>query len=328
MAISRTITIRNVAVAMMVLAFGVSHADDNAVLDKDLTVLMDWFPGVYDNQEQVYFEEEQGVAAELRHERVHHVFHRVELPAFGENVLYVQQHINDDPEQIYRQRIYSFTPDYAENAIRLTIHTPTDPEALVDAHRDPSLLDGLTLDDTVTRSGCEVYWQRRSNQFVGYMHDGDCTFRSERSGKRIVIDDDLLLTENELWIADRAEDEDGNLVFGHPERVPHKNRKARRFECWVAVQQRDEQWTFRQDLEIFDQGGFVWIETDEDEPQNVGIKLRNVVWPYGNNRPSLVLYAYRETADRAESYAWAEPTAERIGLNLRWMQGSCTHSAN
>ena len=303
-----------------------ASADDAAILDKDFRLMMEWFPGVYDNQEQVYFEEEMGIAEDLRHERIHHVFHPVELPEFGDHVMYVQQHINDDPEQIYRQRIYVFTPDYDENAIRLTIHTPDNVEALVDAHLDPSKLAGLTLDDTRVISGCEVFWKRQENQFLGYMHDGACSFESRRTGKRIIIDDDLVLTESELWISDRAEDEDGNYVFGHKEGVPHKNRKARRFECWIAAQQRDEEWTFRQGIEIYDQGGFVWIETDEDEPQRIGIKMRNVEWPYGNNRPSLVLYAYRETADRAVSYAWAEPSAERLGINLRWMQGSCTHT--
>lgn len=313
-------------VAAALLCAGAAAADEADVLDKDLRVLMDWFPGVYDNQEQVYFEEEQGVAEDLRHERLHHVFKRVDLPAFGDNVLYVQQHLNDDPAQIYRQRIYVFTPDYDENAIRLTIHTPKDTAALVGAHRNPAKLAGLTPAATTTQPGCEVYWQRQANQFVGYMHDGACVFDSQRSGKRIIIDDDLVLTETELWISDRAEDVDGNYVFGHKGGIPHKSRKARRFVCWAAAQQRDEGWTFKQNLEVYDQGGFVWIETDEDDPQRVGIKLRNVEWPYGNNRPSLVLYAYRESADRAVSYAWAEPTAERIGINLRWMQGSCTHT--
>ena len=135
----------------------------------------------------------------------------------------------------------------------------------------------------------------------------------------------MLEDESELWISDRAEDEDGNYVFGHKEGVPHKNRKARRFECWMAAQQRDEGWTFRRGLEIYDQGGMAWVETEEDEPQRVGFKLRNVVWPYGNNRPSFVLYAYRgDDLDRAVSYAWGAPTAEMIGINLRWVQGSCT----
>ena len=318
--------ITGVTLICAVLAVSVVHADDAAILDKDFRVLMTWFPGVYDNQEQVYFEEEQNVAEELRHERIHHVFKQVDLPAFGENVLYVQQHLNDDPTQVYRQRLYVFSPDYEENAIRLRIHTPKDAEALVDAHKDPSKLDGLTPDATLVREGCDVFWRRQSNQFIGYMREGACTFMSERSGKRIVINDDLVLTESELWISDRAADEDGNYVFGHKAGVPHKNRKARRFECWVAAQQRDEQWTFRRGLEIYDQGGMIWLDTDEGEPQKIGLKLRNVEWPYGNNRPSLVLYAYRETADRAVSYAWAEPTAERLGINLRWMQGSCTYA--
>ena len=91
--------------------------------------------------------------------------------------------------------------------------------------------------------------------------------------------------------------------------------------------QRDGEWTFRRGLEIHDQGGMVWLETEEEAPQQVGIKMRNVRWPYGNNRPSLVLYAYRPDEDRAVSYAWADPSAQRIGINLRWMQASCTLAA-
>ena len=101
-----------------------AHADEVPVLDKDFQTMMAWFPGVYDNQEQVYFEAEQEVDEALRHERIHHVFEPVDLPAFGEHVFYVQQHLNDDPAQIYRQRIYASRPDYKEGAIRLTIYIP------------------------------------------------------------------------------------------------------------------------------------------------------------------------------------------------------------
>ena len=99
-----------------------ANADEAAVLDKDFHTMMAWFPGVYDNQEQVYFEQEQEVDEALRHEPIHHVFEPVYLPAFGEHVFSVQQHLNDDPAQIYRQRICAFPPDYEEGAIRLTIH--------------------------------------------------------------------------------------------------------------------------------------------------------------------------------------------------------------
>ena len=304
-----------------------AHADEAAVLDKDFHAMMAWFPGVYDNQEQVYFEQEQEVDEALRHERIHHVFEPVYLPAFGEHVFYVQQHLNDDPAQIYRQRIYTFRPDYEEGAIRLTIHIPNDVASLVDAHLDPTKLSGLSPEQTRVLPGCDVFWRRQSNHFVGYMTPNACSYVSSESGKRIIFNDDLLLTEEALWISDRAQDEEGNRVFGHPTGVPHKNRKARRFECWMTAMQRDGEWTFRRGLEIHDQGGMVWLETEEEAPQQVGIKMRNVRWPYGNNRPSLVLYAYRPDEDRAVSYAWADPSAQRIGINLRWMQASCTLAA-
>lgn len=320
-------TSKLVLLALLAGNWSANAATGDEVLARDFQTFLEWFPGVYDNQEQVYFEVTLGVPEDERHERIHHVFSRVDLPGFGENVFYVQQHLDDDPAKIYRQRIYVFSVDSNEGAIRLAIHTPNDVESLVDAHIMQDKLDELSPADATHREGCDVFWKRRANQFEGYMKEGDCSFVSQRSGKRIIIDDDLLLTEEELWISDRAVDEDGNYVFGNKAGVPHKNRKARRFECWMAVLKNDEEnWSFDSNLEIWDQGGTVWIETDEANPQKVGIKMRNVVWPTGRNRNSLVLYVHRGEEERATSYAWGEPEATRLALNLRWIQASCTLS--
>jgi len=298
--------------------------DEVAVLDKDLRAMMVWFPGVYDNQEQVYFEREQEVDEALRHERIHHVSEPVDPAAFGEHVFYVQQQLNDDPAQVYRQRIYAFRPDYDEGAIRLTIHIPNDVASLVDAHLDPTKLTGLLPEQTRVMPGCDAFWRRQANHFVGYMQPNACSYVSSKSGKRTIFNDDLLLTEEALWISDRAQDEEGNRVFGLPTGMPHKNRKARGFECWMTAMQRDGTWTLRRGLEIYDPGGMVWLETEEQPPEKVGIKMGNVRWPHGNDRPSPILYPYRPNEDRAISYAWADPSAQRIGINLRWMQASCT----
>ena len=248
----------------------------------------------------------------------------VDLPAFGEHVFYVQQHLNDDPAQIYRQRIYASQPDYEESAIRPIIHIPNDVASLVDAHIDPAKLSSLSPEQTRVLPGCDVFWRRQANHFVGYMTPNACSYVSSESGKRIIFNDDLLLTEEALRISDRAQDEEGNRVFGHPTGLPHKNRKARRFECWMTDMQRGGEWTFRRGLEIYEQGGMVWLETEEEALQQVGIKMCNVRWPYGNDRPSLVLCAYRPNEDRAVCYVWAYPSAQRTGTNLRWIQASCT----
>ena len=65
-------------VVLWVFMTGV-RADEAAVLDKDFRTMMQWFPGVYDNQEQVYFEAEQEVDEALRHERIHHVLSLIHI---------------------------------------------------------------------------------------------------------------------------------------------------------------------------------------------------------------------------------------------------------
>ena len=315
-----------IALVTTVIAQEKSAADK--ILDREFRDMMAWFPGQYNNQEQVYFEGNLDIPENERHEHIHHIFYPIKLKNFPGTTFYIQQSQSEDLNDIYRQRIYSFEPDYAENAIRLTIYTPKNPEALVDAHLDPSKLNELTIDDMILRPGCEVYWRKQAAQFIGTMKENACSFQSQRSGKTIFINDNLVLSEQAIWINDQAVDRDGNRVFGNINNIPHKNHKAREFTCWVSVKKKigEDSWSFDSGLKVHDQGGWAWVTTDEDEPQKVGIKIRNVDWPTGYNRDSLVLYAYREGSDRAVSYAWTSPDGTRIALNLRWMQASCTLS--
>ena len=129
------------------------------ILDRDFTRFLEWFPGEYDNMEQVYFNENLNIPDDERHGRIHHFFVPVDLPNFPGKTFYVEQYQNDDPTDVYRQRIYSFVPDYEENAIRLDIYIPKDADAILGAQYDPSKLDGLKPSGFTTYPGCEVYWR-------------------------------------------------------------------------------------------------------------------------------------------------------------------------
>ena len=299
-------------------------ADDSAILDKDFALMMSWLPGIYDNQEQVYFEDEQDVADTLRHVRVHTVLTPVDLPRLGTHVFYLKQNVDDDPAKISRQRLYVLNPDYERNAVTMQIYRFDNADSLKKGHLDPAQLAQLTTEQVQTVPGCEVLWRRTANQFFGQMQRQGCIDISAESAEHTPSNRFFLLTEDALWLSDEVHDETGKAVAGHPARVPFKHRKARQFECWMTATQRDGDSTFQRGLTVHDQGGMIWIETEEDAPQQVGIKLRNVRWPYGRNRPSLVLYAHKPDQDNAVSYAWADPGAQRIGINLRWMQASCT----
>ncbi|MGB7419565.1 MAG: hypothetical protein WA918_10335 [Erythrobacter sp.] len=106
-------------------------------------------------------------------------------------------------------------------------------------------------------------------------------------------------------------------------------RQARPFACWVSVRKHIDQaggiadWTFTRGLTTFDQGGRVFVPGKGEAP-DVTFRLRNVTWAAGSrNKPSLVLYVHADDLERAVSYSWASPDAALIGINLRWVQGSC-----
>ncbi len=107
-------------------------------------------------------------------------------------------------------------------------------------------------------------------------------------------------------------------------------RKAQPLSCWVSVRKfagkpnGDEDWTFDNNLRIFDQGGRVRVSGQGVAP-DVTIRVRNVTWAKGSrNKPALVLYVHKQDPVRAESYSWASPDASLIGINLRWVQASCS----
>ncbi|MDJ0977649.1 MAG: nuclear transport factor 2 family protein [Erythrobacter sp.] len=111
-------------------------------------------------------------------------------------------------------------------------------------------------------------------------------------------------------------------------------RKARRFSCWVSARKfagkpdGSSAWTFANRLSMFDQGGRVFVPGNGEAP-DVTIRMRNVTWATGSrNKPSLVLYVHKDDPERAESYSWASPDASLVGVNLRWVQGSCSRAEN
>jgi hypothetical protein len=309
-----------------------------AVLQRDLDALAGLLEGRFDNELQVFFEPDLGVPEHERHERIHSSFRRIDAPALGSHVFYVEQYGAGDPAQIYRQRIYAFSVDAQAGAIRLDIRTPADLDAARGAHREPARLAGLAQEAApALPDQCAVYWRREIDQFVGQTRRGACTIASRRDGAQITVEADIVLSRDAIWIRDRATNAAGGLVYGNPAGEPHRLRRVRPFECWVAVLRGASHgdsgagaapgdWYFQRGVMLHDQGDVAVFTTDETPAREVRLRLRRVEWPSGDNRPSLTLYVMEQGSDRAVSYAWGEYDAERMGINLRWMQASCTHA--
>ena len=124
---------------------------------------------------------------------------------------------------------------------------------------------------------------------------------------------------------------DGSLSMTLPGGRVSVLRRSRPVTCWGSVpksqKKRDgsEDWYFVPNLKFHDQGGRAQYGGPEAGTAPVVLRMRNVIWPTGTNKPSVVLYVHTpDNPDHAVAYAWADPGAKRVGINLRWMQASCT----
>lgn len=312
-------------ISSVLLLFALSVVAQNP--SKEMPLMMKWFEGRFDNYAQTFEEKES--KAEFPHERIHSIFARVNLPAIGENVFYVQQFMDGDETKIYRQRLYVFTPNKKEKAIELKIYTFPDEKAVLNAHLDQTKLNGLTLDKMDSPKGCEVFWRlnKSGDKFEGSMKKDACRVVSKRSGKTLIITDDLFLTKDEIWINDQAKDEQGNYVFGNRANIHHKLKRVRMFEGWTAVLKSGstemtgadapaEDWTGQRNLMTYDQGGTVKI--------NDRFSAQLAQLAYRNGTQVMTLKIIENSTGKTVAYTWANPDATRIGINLRWVQAGFT----
>jgi hypothetical protein len=199
----------------------------NTSLEDDLNELLEWFPGEYDNHQQVYKEAVSKTPKDRKHRQTHHIFHSVELDFIAGRTLYAQQSQHYNLNDIYRQRIYAFTIDEEEQAIRLTIYTPKSPEKFKNAHLNPAFFKTLSKNDFVLKPGCDVFWKKNKNQFEGYLKENSCSYFSKKFNTQVYLNETLVLRKDALLLNDTAVDENGKLVFGVNDKGPTINLKEK-----------------------------------------------------------------------------------------------------
>lgn len=203
-----------------------SYEPSRSSLENDLTEMLGWFPGEYDNDLQVQQQLADGLAEDARQRHTHHLFQPVDVGFTQNKTLYAQQYQHYDPDDLYRQRIYAFDIDQDEVAIRLTIYTPKDPASIRDLHLNKTLQAALTADDFILKSGCEVYWRRVDDAFQGYLKPDSCNYYSKLFETTVYLNETLTLTRDALQLHDSAVDSNGKPVFGSADRGPTINLKT------------------------------------------------------------------------------------------------------
>ncbi len=308
------------------LAWSQARADEpkdpNA---RDLVLISQWFAGEFDNEEQQWFENDprSQTAPERKHERIHAIHHRLNIPALGGAVFYVEEYRDNDPAKIIRQRLVTFTSNAPLRTIRMQQGFFKDAKVAQGAHVDSAKLAKLGASDVSVLPGCDVTWRRVGDQFEGAIAPKSCQFGDGKDRRYSVHN--LVLSATKYWREDRSfRVSDDTLFLGYPTDEPHQFNRAKIFICEVTFrgEKRGENEQKIVGLRLHSQGGQAWATRADG--REIGLRLRDKEYPYYDVRPDFLFFAVREKGKEVSlAYSIHDVTSRRLGLDLGWMGSHC-----
>ncbi len=169
---------RPIVIALSFLVVPVARPDAGEQLERDFIRFLELWGGSYDNRRHTRPESAQGIPG---NEALRVEMRRVELPAFGQHVFYVEWQSLDDATKVFRQRIYVPRIDERERTLRLGLYIwPADRADFIErtrgAHLDPKRLIGVTPADMVDLGDCDLRFRPKGRVFEGAMLPGACSF--------------------------------------------------------------------------------------------------------------------------------------------------------
>ena len=266
-----------------------AQGQDSEPYERDLQVIRTMLPGIYDNANQSYFDRRGDRS--IKHRRIHMV---IAADANNPNQFRVETFWDEKQETPNSVETWLLSTSPDNDSVKMTIAS---------AGEEP-------------KQNCERYWRREAQQFrAKSAKNCQDPFAAE-----------LVLGYDQFWV-DYPKQDGGNYQL----------HRARGFECYADIPGvgggRDEPYERYEGFKIHDQGGAVWFTSKEG--RRLGISLFLVDWPINNyegifTRDSFVIYVSEEIdgTRKEHGYAFTVPSADRIGINLKWMLASCFMKSN
>ena len=320
---------RTIAMLFLVSTFAHAQGQDSTAGERSLAIMAELLPGLYDNANQAYFDGRRGLEAADKHVRMQTEITRIDAPNFGAHVFLWANTQGTGENKTTSHRIATLSADGADDEVIMRHYFRM--EGLIEA----SELATLKPEDLRRTDGCDYIFKRRANHFRGAQADKACQFTWQ--GQNVYTANTIELSRADLWFVDhKYVVETGERITGVASGEPFWLERTRQFHCYVDVPGvgggRDIPFERYDGITLHDKGDLHWFETRKGEKQTLGIMLQSVTWHVNNekdgnfNRNSLVLYAMEKMPDgsvKEHGYAFGAPSAERLGMNLKWMLVNC-----
>ena len=262
-----------------------AQGQDSTPGERNLLVFSELLSGIYSSANQALFDERRGIAEAERHGREEFKVTRLD----GE----------------HRFSISGSLAGAVVNHQMTLIAGPSDQEFTV------KLIDTEHEGDW----SCDLSFRRRAEHFTGTAKGENC----ESLGLK-----GIQVSRKEVWVETGSKAE------------PFWYERAREFHCYADLPGvsggRDIPFERYDNITLHDKGATHWFTTRGEDQREIGLTLQAITWHVLNenngnfNRNSLVLYASERLPDgsvKPHPYTFTEPSATRIGYNLRWMLVNC-----
>jgi hypothetical protein len=297
---------------------GAADASDVAALER-------MWSGARDSSEQVVMSLERGAAlwSDASEQRVRTIVAPASVAWLGAHVLYLEEFIEDDPQNPRRQLLLQLEPATAEpHAVRVRLYTFASPSRWTHLNYRPSLLAMLARGDIVPSAGCELVLTRAGDQFRGGTQGRHCL--DESGGSARYLDYQLVISEDLYWYRRRAlRQSDGELqeeVIGFNRFEPNE---ARLYACRIAWSATGSARDLRPllTLDLYEAGGHARFATPDGRA--LELTLHGHDWPFAVDRDALLLLLREQGGDSPLATSWAQMDEQQIALELGWLEVRC-----
>jgi hypothetical protein len=296
-------------VIIAALAYPLGAAARPADLKAQLARLTEWWPGRYDNYEQIVRQSGGGLSdtVETPFHRLHTVVRAVKGSALGDSVFYVEDYAHGDEVNAVRKELYVVAIDEPTAVLRVRRQAlPAGPGVRAEG---PVEASGLGAAKPLPQA-CDILLSYIGGQFEGGLASAKCPAPGEGPDYRVVVG------ERFQWVRQRTAAP--GAAYGWFEQT-----RARMFTCSVhedaAGQMRDTRYFTS--IRLHDQGGAADIAWPDGRTLTFTIHTRAFTSPPSDESPLFRIHEKGKTVPIA--YAYASAGATRFGLNLGWFYIRC-----
>jgi hypothetical protein len=291
----------------------------------DVVALERTWSGVRDSSEQVVMSLDRGAARwhEATEQRVRTIVAPVSIPWLGAHVLYLEEFIEDDPQEPRRQLLLQLGPVVGEpHTVRARLYTFATPARWTHLNHRPPLLALLSRGDIESSAGCDLVLTRAGDQFRGGTRGRHCLDIS--GGNARYLDYQLVISEELYWYRRRAlRQSDGELqeeVIGFNRFEPSE---AQLYACRIAWSASGSARDLRPllTLDLYEAGGHARFATPDGRGFELTLHGRD--WPFAVDRDALLLLLQEPGGDSPLATSWAQRDSQQIALELGWLQVRC-----